>query len=69
MELEGKIDALRALELEIFSTAPSLAECNSFLKLMMQPLRMPSHLLMEITGTAREMKGILPFIVYSAVTS
>lgn len=57
MELEGKIDALRALELEIFSVAPSLAECNSFLKSMMQPLRMPPHLLMEITGTAREMKG------------
>lgn len=35
MELEGKIDALRALEHKIFGITPSLAKCYSFLKLMM----------------------------------
>lgn len=35
MELEGKMDALRALELKIFRVTPSLAECCSFLKWMM----------------------------------
>lgn len=35
MELEGKIDALRALELKISCITPSLAECYSFLKWIM----------------------------------
>lgn len=69
MELEGKIDALRALEHKIFSVSPSLAESYTFLKLMMCPLRMPSHLLMETTGTTREMKGISIYCVHSTVSS
>lgn len=57
MKLEGKIDALRALEHKICSVTHGLAECYPFEKLMIQSLRMPSHLLRETTATVREIKS------------
>lgn len=57
MKLEEKIDASRALQHEVCSVAHGSAECYPCEKLMMQSLRVPSHLPMEATATVREIKS------------
>jgi len=63
MKLEGQTDVLRALEHKICNVTCSSAECYTFEKLMIQSLKMPSHLLMETTATVREMKSASVFCV------